>query len=181
MGLSRWTRSQQLLCSNYALILLCFVCMWNRKIKEAIIISKTNQNLMTSTSATDFLQKNTLQHSVWNSPAKENTMVDSFYMLLSLTLLNSPYPVWDTSSAAPPMGLVKTPTMPFPTPEMTPLALLPAELCISQFLWKFCMGWSTMPAIAPKTTRNGCCSLLLCFVKYGMRHLQLQHPRQTQY
>ena len=31
--------------------------MWNRKIKEAIIISKTNQNLMTSTSATDFLQK----------------------------------------------------------------------------------------------------------------------------
>lgn len=70
-------------------------------------------------------------------------------MLLSLTVLKLPYPVWETSSAAPPMGLVKTPTMPFPTPEITPLALLPAELCISQFLWKFCMGWSTMPAIAP--------------------------------
>lgn len=58
MGLSCWTRSQQLLCSNYALIWLCFcVYVKQRKIKEAIIISKTNQNLMTSTSATDFLQK----------------------------------------------------------------------------------------------------------------------------
>lgn len=44
--------------------------------------------------------------------------------------------------------------MPFPTPEMTPLALLPAEVGISQLLWKFCMGWSTMPAIAPERTIN---------------------------
>lgn len=64
---------------------------------------------------------------------------------------DSPYPVWDTSSAAPPMGLVKTPTMPFPTPEMTPLALVPAELWDSQFLWKFCIGWSTIPAMAPES------------------------------
>lgn len=52
------------------------------------------------------------------------------------------------------MGLVKTPTMPFPTPEITPLALLPAELWISQLLWKFCIGWSTMPAMAPARRRD---------------------------
>lgn len=84
------------------------------------------------------------QHNFWNKPKKTKCLIPHLW-----PTVNSPYPVWDTNSAAPPMGFVKTPTMPFPTPEMTPLALLPAELCISHCLWKFCMGWSTMPAIAP--------------------------------
>lgn len=60
-----------------------------------------------------------------------------------------PWPVCDTSSMAPPRGLVTTPISPFPTPVMTPLAASRTSLarCIP------CRGWSTMPATAPRRLR----------------------------
>ena len=60
-----------------------------------------------------------------------------------------PCPVWETSSIAPPRGLVTTPSRPFPTPVITPLA---ASL-ISLARWIPCIGWSTKPATAPRRLR----------------------------
>ena len=60
-----------------------------------------------------------------------------------------PCPVCDTSSIAPPNGLVTTPIRPFPTPVMTPLAASLTSLA-RRIPW---MGWSTIPATAPRRLR----------------------------
>lgn len=60
-----------------------------------------------------------------------------------------PCPVCDTSSMAPPNGLVTTPIRPFPTPVMTPLAASLTSLAC-RIPW---MGWSTIPATAPRRLR----------------------------
>ena len=60
-----------------------------------------------------------------------------------------PCPVCDTSSIAPPNGFVTTPIRPFPTPVMTPLAASLTSLA-RRIPW---MGWSTIPATAPRRLR----------------------------
>lgn len=62
----------------------------------------------------------------------------------------SPRPVCETSSAAPPIGLVTAPTRPFPTPETRPEACRTGERTLSASPVNVCNGWSAMPATAPK-------------------------------
>lgn len=62
-----------------------------------------------------------------------------------------PCPVCDTSSAAPPRGLVKTPRIPLPMPLTIPEAgefRAARSLLFSDWI-TFCIGWSARPATAP--------------------------------
>lgn len=59
---------------------------------------------------------------------------------------NLPYPVWESNSAAPPMGLVKTPTIPLPRPLTIPEAVFIGVAGDNIA----CKGWSAIPATAPK-------------------------------
>ena len=71
--------------------------------------------------------------------------------LPSPTPWSIPSPVCDTSSAAPPTGLVITPIRPRPTPVTSPVARWEAE---DGEEVRVCRGWSAIPATAPDTTRE---------------------------
>lgn len=74
-----------------------------------------------------------------------------YFLHQSIFSSYKPCPVCDTSSAAPPRGLVKTPRIPLPMPRTIPEAgefLASRSLLFSDWI-KFCMGWSARPATAP--------------------------------
>lgn len=74
-----------------------------------------------------------------------------YFLHQSIFSSYKPCPVCDTSSAAPPRGLVKTPRIPLPMPLTIPEAgefLASRSLLFSDWI-TFCMGWSARPATAP--------------------------------
>lgn len=74
-----------------------------------------------------------------------------YFLHQSIFSSYKPCPVCDTSSAAPPRGLVKTPRIPLPMPRTIPEAgefLASRSLLFSDWI-TFCMGWSARPATAP--------------------------------
>lgn len=90
------------------------------------------------------------------SPEKISRYINFLYNLhyiLHQHIFSSykPCPVCDTSSAAPPRGLVKTPRIPLPMPLTIPEAgefRAARSLLFSDWI-AFCIGWSARPATAP--------------------------------